>query len=67
MTFNNFRYKLNNRGYFHVVVLRGNCPTNECCCPMGVMVLRAGYPEGELVLGGNWQRGSCPRDDCPMV
>ena len=59
-----------------VVVLRGNCPTNEGSCPMGIIVLRGRSerlrdelglrcPEGALVLGGNWQSGS-KGGYCPM-
>ena len=38
---------------------------------MGVIVLRGRCPEGEVVLVGNWQRGSCftgvivQRGNCP--
>ena len=42
-----------------VVVPRGNCPTNEGSCPIGVIVLRGSCPQG----GCPW--GSCPRGSFP--
>ena len=45
-----------------IVVLRGNCPTNKSSCPIGIIVLSSRCPEWVLVLGVNWQRGSCPRE-----
>ena len=42
-----------------VVVLRGNCTTNEGSCPGGR------FPERIIAVEGNWHTGSCPRGNFP--
>ena len=52
-----------------VVVLWGNCPTNEGSFPIGVIVVGGGGVMGKwvVVLGGNCPHGSCLRGSCAQT
>ena len=48
-----------------VVDLRGNCPTNEGSCPIGVIIMRGRYPEGYLSLRVIGRGVVVPGGNCP--